>query len=92
MDMLNFIIGGLVALYVLGLPLAIIALFVAGSLEKSPTAVSERNRLAIDVAPDSDRLADERRYRRQRIVYGNRSAMAARLLSREPVHFHSTSV
>jgi hypothetical protein len=91
--MLNFVIGGFIALVFLGLPLAIIALFVAGSLEKRPIAVSERSSLAKDLAPASDRLAEERRYNRRRIVYGGRSTMATERLNRgEPVHFHSTNV
>jgi hypothetical protein len=91
--MLNFIVGGLVALFFLGLPLAIIALFLAGSLETRPTAASERNRAAVNPSPALDRLAEERRYQRRRIIYGGHSAMATRLLSREgQVRFHRAEI
>jgi hypothetical protein len=79
--MLNFMIGGFIALVFLGLPLAIIALFLAGSLEKRPIAESESNRNATDLAPVLDRLAEQRRYNRRRIVYGGRFVTATKLLN-----------
>jgi hypothetical protein len=87
--MLNFIVGGFVALFLLGLPLAIIALFLVSSLEKRPIAESKRDGLAVDLVPALDPLAEERRYKRRRIVYGGHSVMATRPLSREQsVRFH----
>jgi hypothetical protein len=80
--MLNFVIGGFVALFFLGLPLAIIALFVASYLEKRPN-VSGRNRVAVGVPPTSDHAADDRYDRRRRIVYGRHPAIAAKLPERE---------
>jgi hypothetical protein len=80
--MLNLVIGGFVALFFLGLPLAIIALFVVSSPGKTPS-VSERHRPTVDVPPATDRLADVRRHKRRRIVYGGHAATAARLAGRE---------
>jgi hypothetical protein len=80
--MLNFVIGGFVALFFLGLPLAIIALFIVSSLDKTPR-ISERNRRAVDVPPATDPLADDRRHKRRRIIYGGHAAIAARLSARE---------
>jgi hypothetical protein len=80
--MLNFVIGGFVALVFLGLPLAIIALFVASFLEKRPS-VSERNSVAVGVPPTPDHAADYRHDKRRRIVYGRHPVIAAKLPERE---------
>jgi hypothetical protein len=90
--MLNFVIGGFVALFFLGLPLAIIALFVASFLEKRPS-VSERSRRAVDTQPIPDRAADYRHDKRRRVVYGRHSVTTTKLPEREKsMHLHSTKV
>ena len=80
--MFNLVIGGFVALFFLGLPLAIIALFIAGSLEKKPR-VSERHGHAVDAPPTADRAADYRRDMRRRVVYGGHAAIATKPADRE---------
>jgi hypothetical protein len=90
--MLNLVIGGVVALFFLGLPVAIIALFIVSSLEKWRANVPEGNG-AMDVAPTPDPLADYRRDKRRRIVYGGHSVIAARLSDREKsMRLQSTQV
>ena len=90
--MLNFVIGGFVALFFLGLPLAIIALFVASFLEKRPS-VAERGRRAVDAQPIPDRAADYRHDKRRRVVYGGHSVIATKLPEREKsMHLRSTKV
>jgi hypothetical protein len=90
--MLNFVIGGFVALFFLGLPLAIIALFVASFLEKRPSA-SERSRLPLDAQSIPDRAADYRHDKRRRVIYGGHSVIAAKLPEREKsMRLHGTKV
>jgi hypothetical protein len=87
--MLNFVIGGFVALFFLGLPLAIIALFVASFLEKRPIVSETRVR----AEPIPDRAADDRRDKRRRVIYGGHSTIAGKLSDREKsMHLHGTKV
>jgi hypothetical protein len=75
--MLEMIIGAFVALLVFGLPLAIIALFVASTLERRPASAPESIK-ALHPTPTSAFLPHYGDHKRRRIIYGSSSLVSAR--------------
>jgi hypothetical protein len=70
--MLEMIVGGFVALFLLGLPLAIIALFIASTLERRPANAEKAKPLQVLAAkPLMTKYGNDKR---RRILYGRPSS------------------
>ena len=70
--MLEMIVGGFVALFLLGLPLAIIALFVASTLERRP--VNAEKAKPLQVLRTQPLVTNHDNDKRRRILYGRPSS------------------
>jgi hypothetical protein len=67
------IVGAVVALFLLGLPLAIITLFVASTLDRR--AANEMHARPLQVLPAALSFADYGKDKRRRIIYGRSSSI-----------------
>jgi hypothetical protein len=87
--MLEMIVGGFVALFLLGLPLAIIALFVASTLERRP--VNAEKAKPLQVLRTQPLVTNHDNDKRRRIIYGRPSSSGTEVPEhKKPGHLQET--
>jgi hypothetical protein len=87
---LDMVIGAFVALFFLGLPLAIIGLFIASTLDRRHARPPERFKALPEVSATATNYAGDRR---RRIVYGRLLVVAPASAERhEPTRVHGRKV
>jgi hypothetical protein len=87
--MLEMIVGGFVALFLLGLPLAIIALFVASTLERRP--VNAEKAKPLQVLRTQPLVTNHDNDKRRRILYGRPSSSGTEVPEhKKPGHLQET--
>jgi hypothetical protein len=87
--MLEMIVGGFVALFLLGLPLAIIALFVASTLERRP--VNAEKAKPLKVLRTQPLVTNHDNDKRRRILYGRPSSNGTEVPEhKKPGHLQET--
>jgi hypothetical protein len=87
--MLEMIVGGFVALFLLGLPLAIIALFVASTLERRP--VNAEKAKPLQVLRTQPLVTNHDIDKRRRILYGRPSSSGTEVPEhKKPGHLQET--
>jgi hypothetical protein len=83
------IVGGFVALFLLGLPLAIIALFVASTLERRP--VNAEKAEPLKVLRTQPLVTNHDNDKRRRILYGRPSSSGTEVPEhKKPGHLQET--
>ena len=86
--MLEMIVGGFVALFLLGLPLAIIALFVASTLERRP--VNAEKAKPLKVLRTQPLVTNYDNDKRRRIIYLRPSSVTEVPEHNKPGHLRET--